>query len=95
MLLLALVYVTICGHICLFVVFLMVRAPPKFKLFPYKAPFRSTQLKRGTTKDWKTPPPPFSVAVAILNSILSVMQVDLALIEVGIGGAYDCTNIIS
>lgn len=28
------------------------------------------------------------------KNTLSVLQVDVAVIEVGIGGAYDCTNII-
>lgn len=35
-------------------------------------------------------------ALSLLRSdwLLSAAQVDLAVIEVGIGGAYDCTNII-
>lgn len=35
---------------------------------------------------------PSSVTNLNLNNFF--MQVDLAVIEVGIGGAYDCTNII-
>lgn len=49
----------------------------------------SEALGRGILAGWGLPRAPIPLVMPSGS-----LQVDLAVVEVGIGGAYDCTNII-
>jgi dihydrofolate synthase/folylpolyglutamate synthase len=55
---------------------------------------RCIGLFQRITRDWETPPTYFEVATAVAFWHFATCQVDCAVIEVGMGGRFDSTNVV-
>ena len=72
------------------------RLAPRSKRSPRMSSMPSTPARAATAaKPWRRPPTFFEVSTAIAFEIFRRAQVDVAVVEVGLGGRFDATNVLT
>lgn len=72
------------------------RLPPKIKIIPMDYPDRSIipSSMRSLQEHATDMPPYFKFLTILAYNVFLYEKVDVAIVEVGIGGEHDCTNIV-